>query len=175
MNYPNSAIIDIEALAIALAQQSAPLPPELQQQLTTLAHSDQLDSDRILRDLIKTYPPLENAYMGVLQKWDGEYSTQQRAKSLSATFPTIPLFNPIPFQTILNSNDWVRSSQQLANQRNTITKQPEWIRRGNTIVTMISGGAFLGVLLAQIPGAIIGAIAAGLFGWYSSKPKTEQG
>ena len=112
MNYPNSTIIDIEALAIALAQQSAPLPPELQQQLTTLGNSDQLDSDRILRDLIRTYPPLENAYMGVLQKWDGEYSTQQRAKSLTATFPTVPLFNPIPFQTILNSKDWVRSSQQ---------------------------------------------------------------
>jgi hypothetical protein len=50
--------------------------------------------------------------------------------------------------------------------------QPEWIRRGNTIVTMVSGGAFLGVLLAQFPGAIVGAIVAGIFGWYTSKSKT---
>jgi hypothetical protein len=50
--------------------------------------------------------------------------------------------------------------------------KPEWIRRGNTIVTMVSGGAFLGVLLAQFPGAIVGAIVAGIFGWYTSKSKT---
>ena len=173
MNYPNSAIIDIEALAIALKQQSASLPSELQHQLTTTANSNQLDSDRVLRDLIRSYPPLENTYMGVIQKWDGEYSAQERAKSITATFPAIAPFDSTPFQTILLSHDWVRSSQQLASKRTTTTKQPEWIRRGNTIVTMISGGAFLGVLLAQIPGAILGAIAAGLFGWYSSKPKAE--
>ena len=40
---------------------------------------------------------------------------------------------------------------------------------------MISGGAFLGVMLAQIPGAIVGAIVAGIFGWITSKPKAEQG
>ena len=175
MNYSNSAIIDIQALAIALQQQSEPLPPDLQYQLTATVNSNQIDSDRILRRLIQSYSPLENAYMGILQKWDGEYSTQERAKSLTATFPAVPLLDPMPFQTILFSNDWVRSSQQVASKRTTTTKQPEWIRRGNTIVTMISGGAFLGVLLAQIPGAILGAIAAGLFGWYSSKPKAEQG
>jgi hypothetical protein len=67
-------------------------------------------------------------------------------------------------------------AQSLTQQRNFQEhEQPEWIRRGNSIVAMISGGAFLGVLVGQLPGAIIGAIAAGLFGWHSSKPKTEQG
>jgi hypothetical protein len=54
------------------------------------------------------------------------------------------------------------------------TSKPVWIRRGNTIITMISGGAFLGVLLAQIPGATVGGTIAGIFGWFISKPKTAQ-
>lgn len=174
MNYSDRSVIDIEALVIALAQQSEPLPSDLQQKLTAI-DPDQLDFDRVLRDLIKKHIPLENAYMSVLQQRDREYSVQQRNKSITATFPTDSLFDLTFIQTILDSPDWVRSSQQLTNPRTITTRQPEWIRRGNTIVTMISGGAFLGVLLAQIPGAIIGAIAAGLFGWYSSKPKTEQG
>ena len=53
------------------------------------------------------------------------------------------------------------------------TDRPEWIRRGNSIVTAIIGGAFLGVILANIPGAIVGAIFGAIVGWLSSKPKTE--
>jgi hypothetical protein len=72
--------------------------------------------------------------------------------------------------------DVVVSAQSVTQQRGfQELEQPEWIRRGNSIVAMISGGAFLGVLLGQLPGAIIGAIAAGLFGWHSSKAKTDQG
>jgi uncharacterized membrane protein YjfL (UPF0719 family) len=50
-----------------------------------------------------------------------------------------------------------------------------WIKRGNMIVTMTCGGAFLGVLLAQIPGAIIGGILACLLGWFTHQLKTAQG
>ena len=48
--------------------------------------------------------------------------------------------------------------------------RPEWVRRGNSIVVMISGCAFLGVMLAQMPGAIVGAIVGAIFGWVTSKP-----
>jgi hypothetical protein len=50
-----------------------------------------------------------------------------------------------------------------------------WIKRGNTIVTMTCGGAFLGGLLAQIPGAIIGGILACLLAWFTRQLKTAQG
>lgn len=39
--------------------------------------------------------------------------------------------------------------------------------QGDRIVALVSGGAFLGVLLAQIPGAIIGGLLAGVYAWYT--------
>ena len=84
--------------------------------------------------------------------------------------------DPISHPETPSHRDVVIPAQPITQQRNfQEPEQPEWIRRGNSIVAMISGGAFLGVLLGQLPGAIIGAIAAGFFGWHSSKPKTEQG
>ena len=51
--------------------------------------------------------------------------------------------------------------------------RPKWIIRGNSIVTAIMGGAFLGVMLAQFPGAIVGAIFGAIVGWLSTKTKPE--
>lgn len=49
--------------------------------------------------------------------------------------------------------------------------------RGDRVIALGSGGAFLGALIAQLPGAVIGGVIATLFAWftYSSKvhPKTE--
>ena len=53
------------------------------------------------------------------------------------------------------------------------TDRPKWIRRGDSIVIMICGFSFLGVMLAQIPGAIVGAILGAIVGWISSKPKPK--
>ena len=51
--------------------------------------------------------------------------------------------------------------------------RPKWILRGDSIVSMIIGGAFLGLMLAQIPGAIVGAIFGAIVGWLSSKTKPD--
>ena len=56
---------------------------------------------------------------------------------------------------------------------NRKTDRPEWIGRGNNIVVMISGFAFLGVMLAHIPGAIVGAVIGAIVGWVTTKPKKE--
>ena len=40
-------------------------------------------------------------------------------------------------------------------------------------IALGSGGAFLGVLLFQIPGAVLGGIAAGLYGWVSARTKLK--
>ena len=51
--------------------------------------------------------------------------------------------------------------------------RPKWILRSNSIVTAIIGGAFLGLVLAQFPVAIVGAIFGAIVGWLSSKTKPE--
>ena len=53
------------------------------------------------------------------------------------------------------------------------TDRPRWILRSNNIVTAIIGGAFLGLMLAQFPGAIVGAIFGAIVGWVSSKTKPD--
>lgn len=56
---------------------------------------------------------------------------------------------------------------------NRRTDRPKWIRRGDSIVSMIIGGAFLGGMLAQLLGAIVGAIFGAIVGWMTTKPKPE--
>ena len=52
--------------------------------------------------------------------------------------------------------------------------RPKWIIRGNSIVTAIMGGAFLGGLLVPgFLGAIVGAIFGAIVGWLSSKSKPD--
>ena len=51
--------------------------------------------------------------------------------------------------------------------------RPRWILRSNSIVTAIIGGAFLGLVLAQFPGAIVGAIFGAIVGWLSTKTKPD--
>jgi hypothetical protein len=177
MNHPNNATIDVDALMIALTHQPHALPPDLQQQLSQVGQAmaaNQPDAAQALRNLVRSYEPLEAAYFSVLTQWDNEYASQQRAKSLDGTFHTTQGLGFIFTQDILPAMDWVAAAKSLSVIGDQDT-QPQWIKRGNTIVTMVSGGAFLGVLLAQFPGAIVGAIIAGIFGWYSSKPKAVEG
>jgi hypothetical protein len=181
MNYPNNATIDVDALMIALTHQPHALPPDLQQQLSQVGQAmaaNQPDAAQALRNLVRSYEPLEAAYFSVLTQWDNEYASQQRAKSLEATFQTTEGFGFIFVHDILPSQDWVKTAKHLAdfqmNVSSEVDDQPDFWERGNTIVTMISGGAFLGVLLAQMPGAIIGGVIAGIFGWFSSGSRKHQ-
>jgi hypothetical protein len=176
MNYPNNATIDIDALMLALTHQTHSLPSDLQRQLVQAGQAmaaNQTDAAIALRSLVRSYEPLEAAYFNVLTQWDNEYASQQRAKSLDGTFHTTQGLGFIFTQDILPTMDWVVAAKTLSQGVNP-DGDPQWIKRGNTIVTMVSGGAFLGVLLAQLPGAIVGAIVAGIFGWYTSNPKTAK-
>ncbi|MDJ0732434.1 MAG: serine/threonine-protein kinase [Crocosphaera sp.] len=46
-------------------------------------------------------------------------------------------------------------------------------KRGNKILAFASGGAFLGGIIAQIPGSIIGAVMAGIYGNMVKEERTE--
>ena len=45
--------------------------------------------------------------------------------------------------------------------------------RSDRLVVIIAGGAALGSAIAQLPGAIVGAILAAGYGWYISFGKTQ--
>lgn len=169
MNYPTSAILDTDALMIALAHQRDRLPVELQQKLIEAGQQfieDPTVGAQIIRDLIRSYPPLETEYFSAIKKWVGEYGSQERAKNLTATFQTNQGFGFIFSHDILPNHDWVNATQALTKRRSDSTS-PFWENFDRTAI-MGAGGAFLGSALAQLLGGgilhLIGALIGAIVG-----------
>ncbi len=163
-------IIDLEALLYALAQQTEPLPASLQHSLTEVGrslHEDKPDSARQLRSLIQQYSPLELDYQRALAHWDENYISQERTKNLGATFSIASGLDDLFIYRVLPTNNWVNATKSLTNIHRSPKQRSRFLQRGDRVVTLVSGGAFLGVLIAQIPGAIIGGILAGVYAWIS--------
>ena len=110
-------IIDLEALLIALAQQTEPLPEYLQRSLEAirrLLKEEQPQAATQLRQLIKDFPPLEKAYKKAIRELDAAYANQERTKSLSVIFPDSLDFESLFINDVIPSQDWVKTAQKLA-------------------------------------------------------------
>ncbi|WP_139294339.1 hypothetical protein [Microcystis aeruginosa] len=110
-------IIDLEALLIALAQQTEPLPEYLQRSLKEierLLREEQPQAATQLRQLVKDFPPLEKAYKKAIEELDAAYANQERAKSLSVIFPDSLDFEALFINDVIPSQDWVKTAQKLA-------------------------------------------------------------
>lgn len=53
-----------------------------------------------------------------------------------------------------------------------VVNEKVW-NRGERMIALASGGAFLGGLIAQVPGAAIGAVAGAIFGWLERSEETN--
>jgi hypothetical protein len=62
----------------------------------------------------------------------------------------------------LISEEWLKKIDDTANQSDKMYPGDIW-KLGNKIIVFVSGGAFIGNLIAQIPGAIIGGIIAAIY------------
>jgi hypothetical protein len=110
-------IIDLEALLIALAQQTEPLPEYLQRSLEAirrLLREEQPQAATQLRQLVKDFPPLEKAYKKAIEELDAAYANQERTKSLSVIFPDSLDFESLFINDVIPSQDWVKTAQKLA-------------------------------------------------------------
>ena len=171
-------IIDLEALLIALAQQTEPLPEYLQRSLEAirrLLREEQPQAATQLRQLIKDYPPLEKAYKKAIEELDAAYANQERTKSLSFIFPDSLDFETIFINDVIPSQDWVKTAQKLARfplDKGGATSSRFWDKADRLMVVTV-GGAPLGGAIAGVYGAIIGAILAAGCGWYITFRKTK--
>jgi hypothetical protein len=170
MHLPGN-IINIEALLYALSQQSAPLPESLQRSLTEVGRVLQTDpskenADR-LRQVIKTDEHFENAYQQGLVEADLRYVSQERTKGMGTNFPTATELEDLDLSAFLTSYDWVNVAKTAIYSKRSQPKRSQFLLRGDRVVTLAGGGAFLGVLIFQIPGAIIGGLLAGIYAWWS--------
>jgi hypothetical protein len=187
------AIIDLEALLIALAQQTEPLPEYLQRSLKEierLLREEQPQAATQLRQLVKDFPPLEKAYKKAIEELDAAYANQERAKSLSVTFPDSLDFEALFINDVIPSQDWVKTAQKLAGSplppliRGVPTgggipldqegaDSPRFWDKADRLMVVTVGGAALGGSIAGVYGAVIGAILAAGYGWYITFRKTK--
>ncbi|MCA2640291.1 MULTISPECIES: hypothetical protein [unclassified Microcystis] len=171
-------IIDLEALLIALAQQTEPLPEYLQRSLEAirrLLREEQPQAATQLRQLIKDYPPLEKAYKKAIEELDAAYANQECTKSLSVIFPDSLDFETIFINDVIPSQDWVKTAQKLARfplDKGGATSSRFWDKADRLMVVTV-GGAALGGAIAGVYGAFIGAILAAGCGWYITFRKTK--
>lgn len=175
MNFPKT-VINLEALLYALTQQEEPLPADLQGSLQDVGQDlrqNDPDSACRLRELIRQYPPLEAAYQAALEKWDQEYTTQERAKSLNPTFPTSSNLDWLFIHKVTPTTDWVATTKHLTQRQNSSVEKTEFWDKTDRIAIMIAGGVALGSAIAQLPGAVIGGISAAMYGWYISFAKNK--
>ena len=161
--------IDLKALLYALTQQATPLPEPIQQALQRTGQAlqqNQPEAGRQLREQIKRYEPLEAAYMSALRELDKQYVSQQRTKSLSATFSNTVGADWLFINDIIPAADWVSTAKQVLQAQQPKSKQGEFWDRADRTVVIIAGGGAIGGAIAQIPGAIIGALVAAAYAWY---------
>jgi hypothetical protein len=185
MNVPHvpKTVIDLEALLYALTQQTEPLPEPLQRSLQETGRSLQqghLDAARQLRELLKQHPPLEATYQATLEDWDAHYASQERAKSLTATFQTTSGLDSLFVHEIVPTMDWIAMAKQVAHHPSTAhameTRSTRFWDQADRVVVVIAGGVALGSAIAQLPGAMVGGVLAAGYGWYISvaKPKAAR-
>jgi hypothetical protein len=186
-------IIDLEALLIALAQQTEPLPEYLQRSLKEierLLREEQPQAATQLRQLVKDFPPLEKAYKKAIEELDAAYANQERTKSLSVIFPDSLDFESLFINDVIPSQDWVKTAQKLARSplppliRGVPTgggipldhegaDSPRFWDKADRLMVVTVGGAALGGSIAGVYGAVIGAILAAGCGWYITFRKAK--
>lgn len=169
--------INIEVLLYALSQQIDPLPPNLQRSLTEIGQVSQVnltDEDKIkICELVESYQPLKIAYDRAFTERYQNYVSQERTKSLGATFPITSGLDELLIESfLLPAHDWVAAAKQLVNNRSLPQSPSQFWDKTDRIAVTTAGGIALGSAIAQIPGAIVGGALGAGYGWYIGFKKT---
>jgi hypothetical protein len=186
MSFPKNKI-NIEVLLYALSQQVNPLPPDLQRSLTEIGQLSQAnltDEDKIkIYELVESYQPLNIAYDRAFDQWYQSYVSQERTKSLSATFPIGSGLDELSIlqgrgfaneSLLLPANDWVAAAKQLVNNLNPPQTPAQFWDKTDRMAVTTAGGIAIGSAIAQLPGAIVGGALGAVYGWSIGFRKTAK-
>ncbi|GAP97760.1 hypothetical protein [Leptolyngbya sp. NIES-2104] len=142
----------INQIGIAIAQQ----------------HFDQAIA--IIHELTQSNPHLQERYDTARLDLKRQYKAQERSKSAIATLEkTGTDLEQDAILLLTRFSDRTRELFTDPSKRDS-AKSDFW-EKGDRIVTIIAGGAFLGGTIGQVPGAIIGSVLAAIYGWYTSSAK----
>jgi hypothetical protein len=170
MSFPKNKI-NLKVLLYALAQQVEPLPADLQRSLTEIGQALQAnpsDEDRVkILELVAGYQPLEIVYRDALTKWNQNYVSKERTKSLGANVSMMSGVDEVSIESfLLTTNDWVAAAKQLTNQRTSSQTSAKFWDKTDRLAVTTAGGIALGSAIAQLPGAIVGGVLGAGYGWY---------
>ena len=172
---------NLEAFLRAIAVHKTTLPPNIQQEIRRIGQDLQQHKTQSLDDipeLVQQDDELEHHYNQIYRKLQQQATAQERTKSLAAATAAVSLDNETLIAQLFYADNLTESIQQFLarvdQQKGDHTKTDLFWERGYRVISLATGGAFLGVLLAQIPGAVAGGILAALYGWFSARDqKTE--
>ncbi len=170
MSFPKNKI-NLEVLLYALSQQVEPLPADLQRSLTEIGQvlqANPTDEVKIkIRELVVGYQPLEIVYRDALTRSNQNYISQERTKSLDATFPTMSGLDELSIESfLLPANDWVAAAKQLVNNLSSPQTSAKFWDKTDRMAVTTAGGIAIGSAIAQLPGAIVGGALGAGYGWY---------
>jgi hypothetical protein len=166
----------IEAFLRAVSLHEKPLPTNMQQEIRRIGHDLENRDTQSLKNipvLIQQDVALKRQYDYVYRSLQKQYSNQERTKSLT---PEVNSSGSLDIESqiaqVFYADNLIESAQhfldRLDSQSTQHTKQVDFWERGNRVVVLASGGAFLGVLLAQLPGAILGGLLVAIYAWFSA-------
>lgn len=171
--------INIEVLLDALSQQIDPLPPDLQRSLTEIGQISQANltgEDKIkICELVESYQPLKIAYDLAFTERYQNYVSQERTKSLGATFQITSGLDELSIERLLlPAHDWVAVAKRLVNNRSLPQTSAQFWDKTDRMAVTTAGGIALGSAIAQIPGAIVGGALGAVYGWSIGFRKTAK-
>jgi hypothetical protein len=173
----------IEAFLRAVSSYEKPLPPDIQQGIRRIGHDLEKHDTRSLGDiptLVQQDDALKQQYDQIYRSLQKQYSTQERTKNLAAaTNGSVKLDIENQIAQVFYADNLIESAQhfleRLDSQHVVQIQQVDFWERGNRVVSLASGGIFLGVLLAQLPGAIVGGVLVALYAWFTApQAKSEE-
>jgi len=170
----------LEALLRAISQTEKPLSQDLLQEIRKIGRALENHEHDVIKEipnLVKQDNDLNQKYNFAYRSLQKQYQAQERTKSLAiAINGSTSLDIESQIAQILNADDiFVEVKYFVSHLDSQIadrSKQPDFWKRGDRVIALASGGAFLGVLLAQIPGAIIGGLLAAIYAWFTA-PKNQ--
>lgn len=186
----NSAdTITLTSFMLALSRLNPPLSEDLQQAIRKTGHDLENQYPGVadeIRDLVEKNVHLKEEYQAAYRTLQKQYSTQERTKNLALAATGFPGIDLTVAAQSLTADNPVNAAEQFikglkaqalvsTNKATVSLEAPGFWQRGDRLIALASGGAFLGGLLAQIPGAIVGGLLAGVFAWLSNDAKTSPG
>ncbi len=170
----------LEAFLRAVSQIEKPLSQDLHQEIRRVGRAlenHELEVIKEIPSLVKRDVVLNEQYQSAYRNLQKQYQAQERTKSLAiAVNGSASLDLESQIAQILNADDIPGAAKRFISRLDSrladSSKQADFWKRGDRVMALASGGAFLGVLLAQIPGAIIGGLLAVIYAWFTD-PQTR--